>query len=177
MGTGKTGVVMRILIEKIQNLRGLYISQARMLLSAEEKILDGLEKMQRAATDTQLQDAFQSHRQESEIHVARLESILNHTTGKADEGKCKVIESLARECDDAVQECDGTLRDVALIATAQRIEHFEIASYGTLRNFAQVLELTGEAEAIEQTLREEEHADKLLTEIADRLNRAAAKLP
>lgn len=168
---------MKLLIEKIQNLRGLYINQARMLLAAEEEILDGLEQMRDAATDTQLQETFQSHRQETKVHVTRLERILQHTAGEADRVKCKAVSSLIEEGNDLIKECDGTLRDVALIAAAQRIEHYEMAAYGALRNFAQVLELSGDAEALDQTLQEEGHADNLLSGISDRLNREAMRLP
>lgn len=168
---------MKLLIEKIQNLRTLYIDQARVLLSAEQQIVDGLEKMADAATDEQLQQAFQSHRQESKVHITRLERILNHTAGDADEKKCKAVSSLIGEGNELIQECDGTLRDVALIAAAQRIEHYEIAAYGALRNFAQMLGLTGDAEALDQTLHEEGDADDLLTGISDRLNHAAMLLP
>ncbi|HEY1647864.1 MAG TPA: DUF892 family protein [Terracidiphilus sp.] len=168
---------MKLLIEKIINLRGLYINQTRMLLSAEEAIVKGLDKMQDAATDIQLQQAFQSHRQESQVQITRLQRILNHTTGDVDEVQCESIKALIKEGELIIQECDGTLRDVALIAAAQRIEHYEIAAYGALRSFAQILDLPGDAEALDQTLQEEGHADNLLTGISDRLNQEALRLP
>jgi ferritin-like metal-binding protein YciE len=168
---------MKLLIEKVQNLRSLYIDQARVLLWTEEQIVDGLDKMADAATDEQLQRAFQSHREESRVHITRLERILNHTAGEAAEKKCKAISGLIAEGKELIQECDGTLRDVALITAAQRIEHYEIAAYGALRNFAQTLGLEGDAEALNQTLQEEGDADQLLTGISDRLNHAAALLP
>jgi ferritin-like metal-binding protein YciE len=177
MNHGKPGWAMRLLIEKIQNLRSFYIHEVRMLLSAEEQIVAGLEKMEEAATDVQLQQAFRSHRQESQVHAMRLERILNHTAGDTDERKCKAVTGLIKEGDEVIQECDGTLRDVALIAVAQRIEHYEMAAYGALRNFARVIELAGDAEELDQTLHEEAHADALLTNISDRLNSEALKLP
>ena len=85
---------MKLLIEKITNLRGFYINQARMLLSAEEAIAKGLEKMQDAATDSQLQQAFQSHRQETQVQITRLQRILNHTTGDVDDVKCESIKAI-----------------------------------------------------------------------------------
>ncbi|HEY1768588.1 MAG TPA: DUF892 family protein [Terracidiphilus sp.] len=166
-----------MLVEKIVNLRELYINQARMLLSAEEAIVKGLEKMQGAATDTQLQQIFQSHRQESQAQITRLQRILNHTTGDVDEVKCESIKALIKEGDLIIQESDGTVRDVALIAAAQRIEHYEIATYGALRSFARTLDLPGDAEALNQTLEEEAHADNLLTDLSDRLNQEALRLP
>lgn len=168
---------MKLLIEKVHNLRLFYIRQVRMLLSAEEQLIDGLEKMREAATDTQLQQAFHSHRQETKVHVTRLEHLLNHTAGDTDDVKCGAIAAMIREAEEVIQESDGTLRDVGLIAAAQRVEHYEMAAYGALRNFAQVLELAGDAEALDQTLQEEGHADHLLTGISDRINREAMKLP
>jgi ferritin-like metal-binding protein YciE len=168
---------MKLLIEKAQNLMQLYINQVRMLLSAEEQILKGLEKMRDAATDIQLQEAFQSHRQETKVHVTRLKNILTHTAGEVDDTKCKTIAALIHEGEELIHECDGTLRDVALIAAAQRIEHYEIAAYGALRSFAKCLDLEGEAEDLNQTLQEEGHADQLLSGISDRLNAQAATLP
>ncbi|HZP07485.1 MAG TPA: DUF892 family protein [Terracidiphilus sp.] len=168
---------MKLLIEKLQNLRDLYINQVRTLLSAEEQLDKALETMREVATDTQLQQAFLSHKQETKVHATRLRHILNETAGGVDEEKCGSIAALIKEGEQLIQQCDGTLRDVALIAAAQRIEHYEIAAYGALRNLAQALELTGEAETLDQTLDEEKHADHLLTSISDRLNAAAMQLP
>ena len=168
---------MKLLIERLQNLRDLYVNQVRTLLSAEEQLGRALETMQDVATDTQLQQAFLSHRQETRVHATRLKHILNHTAGGADEVKCGSIAALIKEGEQFIQECDGTLRDVALIAAAQRMEHYEIAAYGALRNLARALELTGEAESLDQTLDEEKHADHLLTGISDRLNASAMQLP
>jgi ferritin-like metal-binding protein YciE len=164
---------MKLLIEKIQNLKALYIDQVRTMLSAEEQIVDGLEKMEQAATDTELQEAFRLHRQETKVHITRLERILNHTAGDADERKCKVVASMTQEGEELVQECDGTLRDVALIAAVQRVEHYEMAVYGALRNFALVLQFASDAEVLDQTLQEEGHADQELTGISERLNHKA----
>lgn len=167
---------MKLFTEKLPTLKALYMNQVRTTLSAEEEIVDGLEKMQDAATDSQLQDAFRSHLQESKVHVTRLQHILNrHTNHEADEIRCKTISSLIHEGDDLIRECRGTIRDVALIVAAQRSEHYEMATYGALRNLARVLEFTGDAEAFDQTLHEEEHADHLLTSISNRLNLEAMR--
>jgi ferritin-like metal-binding protein YciE len=168
---------MKLLLEKKLDLRALYIHQVRSMLSAEEQILDGLDKMVKTASDTELKATFQTHRQESEGHVMRLKQILHHTAGEADAVKCKAVAALINEAEELIQESDrGPLRDAAMITAAQRIEHYEMASYGALRNFARMLQLAGDAESLEQTLEEERHADQLLTSISEHLNHEAMKL-
>jgi len=167
---------MKFFSANIDSLRKLYINQLQMMLSAEEQITDALPKMIDTATDTQLKQAFQSHLQETEQHVARLEQILRQTTGDADTVKCKVLSALVTEAEDMIKDAkDDSVRDVALIAGAQRIEHYEIASYGALRQFARILGETAQAQTLDQTIKEEGHADHLLTEISDRINPYAEK--
>lgn len=167
---------MKLVIEKVPDLQALYIRQLRLLLSAEEQIVRGLPNMMEAAVDTQLRQAFQSHLQETEVHVTRLRSILEVITGEAEPIKCKVLSALIDEADDQVQSCShDSVRDAALISGAQRIEHYEIATYGAVRHFAQVLGRTSDAEVLDQTIHEEGHADHLLTSIAERVNPAAQR--
>jgi len=168
---------MKLLIEKVLDLRALYINQLRTMLSAEEQIREALEKMEAAAADIQLKEAFRSHRQETEEHVTRLKHSLEHTAGEADDVKCRTVSSLIKEADEFVKEAgSGPVCDAALILAAQRVEHFEIATYGAMRNFAQALQLSGDADAWRQTLKEEHHADQLLSGISDRINHDAMKL-
>jgi ferritin-like metal-binding protein YciE len=168
---------MKFLSENFKELRPLYINQLRTLLSAEEQILRSLPTMVERATDEQLRQAFQSHLQETEIHVKRLEDILNSAKDvdpalvSASPLKCKAMSALIEEADDMILDARaGNVRDAALIAAAQRVEHYEIAAYGAVRHFAQVLgELTA-AETLDKTIKEEGHADHLLTSIAYRVN-------
>jgi ferritin-like metal-binding protein YciE len=167
---------MKLTIEKLPDLRALYIRQLRLLLSAEEQIVRGLPAMIEIATDTQLKQAFQSHQQETETHVSRLREILTRIAGEAEPIKCKVLAALVEEAEDLVESCaHDAVRDAALISAAQRIEHYEIAAYGAVRHFAHVLGRQSEAEALDQTIHEEGHADHLLTSIAERVNPAARK--
>src|SRR6516162_8326244 len=143
---------MKLVIEKVPDLQALYIRQLRLLLSAEEQIVRGMPTMLAAAVDTQLRQAFQSHLQETEVHVTRLRNILETISGEAEPLKCKTLPALIDETEEQVHGCShDSVRDAALIAGAQRIEHYEIRSYSTLRHFAQVLGRSSDAEILEQT--------------------------
>jgi len=165
---------MKFFSENIDSLRELYINQLKTMLSAERQITDALPKMIDKATDQQLKQAFQSHLSETKVHVQRLEQILNETADKADDIKCKILDTLVDDTESVIGDIDDdSVRDAALIASGQRVEHFEMASYGTLRSWAQILGETGHAQILNQTLREEEHADQLLTQISDKVNPSA----
>ena len=167
---------MKFFSANIDSLRKLYINQLQMLLSAERQITEALPKMIEKASDTQLKQAFQSHLQETEVHVTRLEDILQRATNEAATIKCKVLASLVAEAEDMIKDAsDESVRDAALIAAAQRVEHYEIASYGAVRNFVRILGESSDAQLLDQTLKEEGHADHLLTEIANRVNPYAEK--
>ncbi len=167
---------MKFFSANIDSLRELYINQLRTLLSSEEQITEALPKMISKATDTQLKQALQSHLQETEVHVARMEKILSENGGKADAVKCKITAALISGADEMIKDVtDESVRDAVIIASAQRVEHFEIASYGTVRNWARILGENRHAQILDQTLQEEGHADQLLTSISDRVNPYAEK--
>jgi ferritin-like metal-binding protein YciE len=167
---------MKVFSANLDNLRKLYINQLQMLLSTEQQITETLPKMIEKASDTQLQQAFQSHLQETEVQVQRLEQILNQATGDARSVKCKVMAALATEGEDAVKDAaDDAVRDAALISAGQRVEHYEIAVYGAVRRWAQLLGEMSHVELLDKTIKEEGHADHLLTEIAERVNPYAQK--
>jgi ferritin-like metal-binding protein YciE len=135
-----------------------------------------LPNMIETATDTQLKEALQSHREETEAQVARLRKILGKITGEADFLKCSALAALLTETEDMVTDSSHrAVRDAALITGAQRIEHYEIAAYGAAHHFAHVLGRDGDAELLNQSLQEERHTDHLLTFIADRVNPVAEK--
>jgi ferritin-like metal-binding protein YciE len=174
--------MMKWLSEDHKDLHELYINQLRVLLSAEEQIVRALPPMIDRATDAELQQAFQSHLLETENQVKRLEELLS--TAKAQDPaitsvgpiKCKAISALITEAEDMVQDTrNRAVRDAALIAAAQRVEHYEIAAYGAVRHFARVLGDMGAVEILDQTIKEEGHADHLLTSIAERINIAATR--
>lgn len=167
---------MKFLSANIESLRELYVNQLRSLLSTEQQITEALPKMIEKATDPQLKQALQSHLQETQVHVNRLEQIIAGKAGKADPIKCKVTAALISGADDMIKGAtDESVRDAVIIASAQKVEHFEIASYGTVRSWANILGESKQAQILEQTLQEEGHADKLLTSISDRVNPYAEK--
>jgi ferritin-like metal-binding protein YciE len=162
---------MKLFSANLDSLRDLYHNQLRMLLSTEQQIIDALPTMIEKSTDVQLKQAFQSHLQETRVHVTRLQDILREEHGEADPIKCKVLSALVSEAEDMVKDAtDPTVRDVALIAAAQRVEHYEIASYGAVRRWAQILGEAEQAALLDKTIQEEGHADQLLTSISDRVN-------
>jgi ferritin-like metal-binding protein YciE len=160
----------------IKNFQSLYTQQLRYLLSTENQIVKGLESMIAHTTDSQLKQAFQSHLQETQGHVTRLERLIPEVNdGDVDDKKDPITTALIGSGENIVSESDeGAVRDAGLLATAQKIEHYEIASYGSARDWARILGLAKHAQLLQQTLDEEKHADELLTTISQRANTSAA---
>ncbi|ADY27312.1 protein of unknown function DUF892 (plasmid) [Deinococcus proteolyticus MRP] len=156
------------------SLRELYLSQLRDLYSAETQLLAALPHMAANAQNPQLKQGFQNHLAQTREQVARLEKIfaaLNEpTSGKV----CKAMQGLIQEgAEEAGENKEGPVRDAALIASAQRVEHYEIAAYGTAVNFARLLGEDQAAELLDATLQEEGQTDQQLTEVAQVVNQAA----
>lgn len=167
---------MKLMSANLETLRELYHNQLRMLLSTEQQIVDALPKMMEKATDTQLKQAFRSHLQETNVHVTRIQDILREETQDVKAETCKVLKALVTEAEDMIKDAkDVAVRDAALIAAAQRVEHYEIASYGAVRQWAITLGKNDQAALLDQTIKEEGHADHLLTQIASRINFEADK--
>ncbi len=167
---------MKFFSANIESLRELYINQLRMLVSTEQQIVEALPEMIDKAADPQLKQALQSHLQETEAHVTRLQQILTERGHDTDPLKCKATAALITEAEDLIHDAtDESVRDVAIIAAAQRVEHYEIAAYGAVRNWARILGETRQANLLDQTIKEEGHADHLLTQIAERVNPYAEK--
>ena len=157
------------------DLRSLYTAQLRYLHSTETQIVKGLEDMISHAQDTQLQDAFRTHQQESEVQAQRLEQLISELQGDDDDKKDPIITALIGSGTNIVRESsEGPVRDAGLIATAQKIEHYEIASYGSAIAWANVLGLSQHATVLEKTLEEEKKTDALLTQLATVENEEAA---
>ena len=157
------------------DLRELYVDELKDLYDAENQLITALPKMAEAATSDQLRSGFEQHLEQTREHAQRIERIFNSMGEKVKGKKCKGMNGLISEGKDVMgEDYDGELMDAALISAAQRVEHYEIAAYGTVRTFANIL---GEQEAVallEQTLEEEKETDKKLTELANNINFQAA---
>ena len=157
------------------NLRELYTAQLRYLLSTENQIVKGLPSMIEHAEDEQLKHAFQSHLQETEQHVTRLQGLLSDLAGDTSDKKDLILTAIVGSGQNITKETDsGPVRDAGLIATAQKVEHYEIASYGSARDWAKQLGLSNHVTTLQQTLDEEKHTDHLLTQISQRTNSSAS---
>ena len=166
---------MKLFSANIEDLRTLYVSNLKKALDMEQKITQALPVMIDKSTDPDLISAFQTHLQETRGHVAKVESILRNATGEASTETCKVINGLTTEAIDTIKDVtDPTILNVALIGAAQQVEHHEIAVYGTLRTWANILGETQDATILESILEEEENADEILTGISDHVNVQAA---
>jgi ferritin-like metal-binding protein YciE len=165
---------MKFFSENIEDLRSLYISQLQKALDMEQKITKALPKMIEKSTDSSLATAFRNHLTQTQGHVTKVESILRSAKGEASASTCKVIGSLVTEAEDTIKDVtDPSVLDVALIGAAQQVEHHEIAVYGTLRNWAELLGNDSDANILESILEEEKEADDLLSDISDRVNTTA----
>lgn len=165
---------MKFFSANLDSLRKLYFDQLQQLHSAETQITEALPKMIQSATEPQLKNALQTHLQETKGHVARLEQILNEGKGSVDSKKSKGMAALIAEGEDVIKDAaDQSVRDAGIIAAAQKVEHYEIAAYGTVRNFAEILGKDSDATLLDQTLEEEKHADSMLTGISDTANTKA----
>lgn len=167
---------MKFFSANLDNLRKLYIDQLQQLNSAETQITEALPKMIEKATDPQLKQALNTHLGETRGHVTRVKQILSQATGSDDSKKCKGIAALISEGEDVIKDAvDDAVRDAGIIAAAQKVEHYEMAAYGTVRTFAEILGEASHAALLEQTLQEEKHADSVLTGISDSANIKADK--
>lgn len=162
----------------LDSLETLFIEELRDIYNGEKQILRALPRMAKAAESPNLQQAFTKHLKETEGQVQRLEKIFKDL-GQAVRGKqCKGMEGIIEEGKEKLQkEGEGSVLDAALITSAQKVEHYEIATYGCLRTYAQLLGHSEAAKLLEQTLAEEEAADKKLTELGEGgINEAAAAM-
>lgn len=158
------------------SLRQLYVDELKDLYSAEIQMVKALPKLAKASSDGQLRRAFEEHLRQTSEQVSRLEQIFEMLDEKPTGKKCLGMEGLVKEGSETMHESyTDAVMDAALIGAAQRVEHYEIAGYGTVRAFAQLLGENEHVPLIEQTLEEEKQADQTLTALADRLNSHASK--
>ncbi len=158
-------------------LKELFIDELKDIYWAEQHLVKALPKMSKGATSDELKQAINDHLEQTKNHVSRLESAFESIGEKAKAVKCEAMAGLLKEADELLEETDkGTeVRDVAIISASQKVEHYEIASYGTLRTLAGVLGFTDAQKLLDETLQEEKAADSLLTQVAENyVNEAAA---
>jgi ferritin-like metal-binding protein YciE len=152
---------------QLQTLNDLLVEQLEDLYSAETQLVQALPEMAAAASHQELRQAFEHHLDETRDHVARLEEIFGQIAVRRSGEICKGMRGLLEEGREFLHiQGDPAVRDAALIAAAQRVEHYEISAYGTARTLADHLELKDTKDLLDQTLDEEANADKLLTKIA-----------
>ncbi len=155
---------------ELETLKDLYIHELKDLHSAEKQLTRALPKMAKAASNEQLAKGFKEHLEQTEEHVNRLEQILESHDQSTRGPKCKGMEGLIEEGSEMIEEdAEDEVRDAGLIAAAQRVEHYEIAGYGCVRTYAELLGDSKGAELLQQTLDEEGATDKKLTELAKTL--------
>jgi ferritin-like metal-binding protein YciE len=159
---------MALFGHEFHSLNELFINQLQDLYDAENRLTEALPKMADAATSSQLKNAFQDHLQQTQNHVTRLEQVFNRLGCEAKRETCDAMKGLIKEGEGMIgAKGDGDTRDAGLIAAAQKVEHYEIAGYGTVRAFAEQLGFSDVAQILQQTLNEESAADRKLTEIAE----------
>ena len=156
------------------SLRQLYVDELKDLYSAETQLVKALPKLAKASSHAGLRQAFEEHLRQTSEHVSRLEQIFDTLGEKAGGKKCVGMEGLVKESAETMHEKYGeTVMDAAIIGAAQRVEHYEIAAYGTVRAFAELLGEGNHAPLIDQTLEEERRADEQLARLAEQLNSQA----
>jgi ferritin-like metal-binding protein YciE len=166
---------MKLFSENIEDLRTLYVTSLKKALDMEQKITKALPTMIEKSTDPQLVTAFRNHLTETQGHVTKVQSLLRDATGDSSTSTCKAISALITEAEDNIKDAaEPSIRDITIIASAQQVEHHEIAVYGTLRTWAELLGQDGAANTLEGILEEEKNADELLSTISDSVNTTAA---
>src|SRR4051812_27508620 len=153
-----------------ENLNELFVEEVKDIYDAEKQLVKALPKMAKAAQSEELRAAFEEHLEITKAHVSRLEEVFQHLGMPARGKTCEGMKGLIEEGEEAMEEMEGTVLDAALIASAQKVEHYEIATYGTLATFAEVLDMQDAKDLLGQTLDEEKEADEKLTQIAMQIN-------
>jgi ferritin-like metal-binding protein YciE len=162
---------------QIETMQELYVDVLKDLYDAEQQILKALPKMAKAANSEELRDGFQEHLAQTQIHVERLDQVFEQMGETAKRKKCKAIEGLLEEGKELMDSVsDPEVLDAGLIAAAQKVEHYEIATYGCARTYAELLDQEGASGLLQETLDEEKLTDEKLTELAvSQINLEAAE--
>ena len=155
----------------LETLHDLLIHELRDLFDAENQLVKALPLLAKAAKSEELREAFELHTRETKEQVRRLETLFQALGASPEGKKCKAMKGLVAEAKEAIQEdADPDVLDAMLIVAAQKVEHYEIAGYGSARTFARVLKYDDAARLLEQTLKEESTTDERLTQIAAKIN-------
>ncbi|MEO8147463.1 MAG: ferritin-like domain-containing protein [Bacteroidia bacterium] len=150
-----------------ENLKSLFVDELKDIYWAEKALVKAIPKMIKNATSDELITALEEHLDITEQQVTRLEQVFESVGAKAQAKKCEAMEGLIKEAESIIAETrEGVVRDAGIISAAQKVEHYEIATYGTLRTFATVLGEEEAADLLQQTLNEEKQADETLTGVA-----------
>jgi ferritin-like metal-binding protein YciE len=166
---------MKLFSANIEDLQGLYVLHLKKALDMEQRIIRALPDLIERTTDPELAEAFNTHLEETKGHATKVESLLRSIVGEAGTETCKVMDGLTTAASDLITDVkDVAVRDIALIGAAQHVEHHEIAVYGTLRRWAELLGLDHDASILESIEAEEINADEILTDISERVNLIAA---
>jgi ferritin-like metal-binding protein YciE len=162
---------------ELETLKDLYIHELKDLFSAEQQLVKALPKMAKAASNKELAAGFHEHLEQTKGHAQRLEQILSRHKATTRGAKCKGMEGLVAEGAEMIEEeADAEVKDAGLIAAAQRVEHYEIAGYGTARTYAELLGDQEGTKLLQTTLEEERQTDQRLSKLAtSAINVAAAK--
>jgi ferritin-like metal-binding protein YciE len=161
---------------KLKTLKDLYVEELRDLYSAENQIVKALPKMAKAASSPELKAAFEQHLEQTRGQVERLERIFKALGEKPTGKTCRAMEGLVEEGEELIKEKpEASVLDAGLISAAQRVEHYEIAGYGSVRTYANTLGETEAARLLQETLDEEGQTDKKLTKLAESLINVQAK--
>jgi ferritin-like metal-binding protein YciE len=159
---------------KLETMRELLLDELQDLYSAETQITKALPKMAKTSSSPELKKAFESHLQETEGHVQRLEKIFKNMQESSKGKTCEGMKGLLQEGEERIKEGGAPeVVDAGLISAAQRVEHYEIAAYGSARTYAELLNETEMVRLLEQTLEEEKAADQKLTKISKTVNKKA----
>jgi len=160
------------------SLKELYINELKDLLSAENQLTKALPKLAKAATSEELRKGFEEHLEQTKGHVSRLQQVFEMLGEKAQAKKCLGMEGLIKEGAEVMgEDFEDEVMDAALIAAAQRVEHYEIAAYGTVCAFADLLGESEQASLLRETLEEEKETDQKLTELSKEINAQAGGGP
>ena len=161
----------------IQTMEDLFVEQIQDLYDAEQRLVKALPKMAEASTNNELRSAFADHLLQTQGHVERLEQVFAELGQDPKKETCEAMKGLIKEGEEMMDIKDPAIRDAALIAAANRVEHYEIAAYGTARTLATSLGLSQSPSLLEQTLNEEKKADAKLTQIAEQTVNQQAMQP
>jgi ferritin-like metal-binding protein YciE len=161
---------------KLETLNDLYLSNLQDMYNAEKQLLKALPKMAKSAATPELKAAIEEHLEVTQTHVDRLEKIFKNLDERPGGEVCEAMKGLVAEGEEVVgADGEDTVRDAGLIVAAQKVEHYEIAAYGSLREFANLLNRADDVMLLEETLEEEKQTDKKLSELAESVvNRRAA---